>query len=85
MTAGKGIVHSERTDPLKRSTGGPMHGMQANRPPDRPKHRLIGSLRPPGSDLRREHHDHQRVSGEFTGVPMHAGPVFNWGRPTPHA
>ena len=29
MTAGKGIVHSERTDPLKRSTGGPMHGMQA--------------------------------------------------------
>ncbi|MBX9575067.1 MAG: pirin family protein [Caulobacteraceae bacterium] len=29
MTAGSGIVHSERTDPLKRSTGGPMHGMQA--------------------------------------------------------
>ena len=29
MTAGKGIVHSERTDPLKKSTGGPMHGMQA--------------------------------------------------------
>ena len=29
MTAGKGIVHSERTDPLKRSNGGPMHGMQA--------------------------------------------------------
>ncbi|WP_339873038.1 pirin family protein [uncultured Brevundimonas sp.] len=29
MTAGKGIVHSERTDPLKRSSGGPMHGMQA--------------------------------------------------------
>nr|WP_314438726.1 pirin family protein [uncultured Brevundimonas sp.] len=29
MTAGKGIVHSERTDPLKRSRGGPMHGMQA--------------------------------------------------------
>ncbi|WP_395945825.1 pirin family protein [Brevundimonas sp.] len=29
MTAGKGIVHSERTDPLKRSLGGPMHGMQA--------------------------------------------------------
>ena len=29
MTAGKGIVHSERTDPLKRSAGGPMHGMQA--------------------------------------------------------
>jgi len=29
MTAGKGIVHSERTDPLKRATGGPMHGMQA--------------------------------------------------------
>lgn len=29
MTAGKGIVHSERTDPLKRSQGGPMHGMQA--------------------------------------------------------
>lgn len=29
MTAGKGIVHSERTDPLKRSLGGKMHGMQA--------------------------------------------------------
>ncbi|WP_312686432.1 pirin family protein [Brevundimonas nasdae] len=29
MTAGKGIVHSERTDPLKRSLGGRMHGMQA--------------------------------------------------------
>jgi redox-sensitive bicupin YhaK (pirin superfamily) len=29
MTAGKGIVHSERTDPLKQATGGPMHGMQA--------------------------------------------------------
>lgn len=29
MTAGKGIVHSERTDPLKKSKGGPMHGMQA--------------------------------------------------------
>lgn len=29
MTAGKGIVHSERTEPLKRSTGGRMHGMQA--------------------------------------------------------
>lgn len=29
MTAGKGIVHSERTDPLKKATGGPMHGMQA--------------------------------------------------------
>lgn len=29
MTAGKGIVHSERTDPLKKSAGGPMHGMQA--------------------------------------------------------
>ena len=29
MTAGKGVVHSERTDPLKRSQGGPMHGMQA--------------------------------------------------------
>lgn len=29
MTAGKGIVHSERTDPLKKSRGGPMHGMQA--------------------------------------------------------
>jgi len=29
MTAGKGIVHSERTDPPKRATGGPMHGMQA--------------------------------------------------------
>ena len=29
MTAGSGIVHSERTDPLKRSQGGPMHGMQA--------------------------------------------------------
>lgn len=29
MTAGKGIVHSERTDPLKKSQGGPMHGMQA--------------------------------------------------------
>ena len=29
MTAGKGIVHSERTDPLKKAQGGPMHGMQA--------------------------------------------------------
>src|SRR5919107_2268146 len=29
MTAGKGVVHSERTDPLKKSQGGPMHGMQA--------------------------------------------------------
>jgi redox-sensitive bicupin YhaK (pirin superfamily) len=29
MTAGKGIVHSERTDPLKRAQGGPMNGMQA--------------------------------------------------------
>ncbi len=29
MTAGKGVVHSERTDPLKQSRGGPMHGMQA--------------------------------------------------------
>jgi len=29
MTAGKGIVHSERTDPLRKSTGGKMHGMQA--------------------------------------------------------
>ena len=29
MTAGAGIVHSERTDPSFRSTGGLMHGMQA--------------------------------------------------------
>ncbi|HEY0102200.1 MAG TPA: pirin family protein [Brevundimonas sp.] len=29
MTAGKGVVHSERTDPLKKTQGGPMHGMQA--------------------------------------------------------
>ena len=29
MTAGAGIVHSERTDPPKRAQGGPMHGMQA--------------------------------------------------------
>lgn len=29
MIAGSGIVHSERTDPLKKSAGGPMHGMQA--------------------------------------------------------
>ena len=29
MTAGKGIVHSERTDPLKKAQGGAMHGMQA--------------------------------------------------------
>ena len=29
MTAGKGIVHSERTDPLKKAQGGPMNGMQA--------------------------------------------------------
>jgi redox-sensitive bicupin YhaK (pirin superfamily) len=29
MTAGSGIVHSERTDPSLRSSGGPMHGMQA--------------------------------------------------------
>ena len=29
MTAGRGIVHSERTDPSIRSHGGLMHGMQA--------------------------------------------------------
>jgi redox-sensitive bicupin YhaK (pirin superfamily) len=29
MTAGKGIVHSERTDPVKRAQGGLVHGMQA--------------------------------------------------------
>jgi len=29
MTAGSGIVHSERTDPLKKAQGGAMHGMQA--------------------------------------------------------
>jgi redox-sensitive bicupin YhaK (pirin superfamily) len=29
MTAGRGIVHSERTDPTIRIHGGPMHGMQA--------------------------------------------------------
>ena len=29
MTAGRGIVHSERTDPSIRSRGGLMHGMQA--------------------------------------------------------
>jgi redox-sensitive bicupin YhaK (pirin superfamily) len=29
MTAGSGIVHSERTDPSLRSSGGLMHGMQA--------------------------------------------------------
>ncbi len=29
MTAGRGIVHSERTDPLKKAQGGPMNGMQA--------------------------------------------------------
>lgn len=29
MTAGSGIVHSERTDPARRASGGPMHGMQA--------------------------------------------------------
>lgn len=29
MTAGSGIVHSERTDPSIRIHGGPMHGMQA--------------------------------------------------------
>jgi redox-sensitive bicupin YhaK (pirin superfamily) len=29
MTAGSGIVHSERTDPKIRLHGGPMHGMQA--------------------------------------------------------
>ncbi len=29
MTAGRGIVHSERTDPSVRSRGGLMHGMQA--------------------------------------------------------
>ena len=29
MTAGKGIVHSERTDPSIRATGQAMHGMQA--------------------------------------------------------
>jgi redox-sensitive bicupin YhaK (pirin superfamily) len=29
MTAGSGIVHSERTDPVLRDNGAPMHGMQA--------------------------------------------------------
>ena len=29
MTAGSGITHSERTDPLKKAQGGPMNGMQA--------------------------------------------------------
>ena len=29
MTAGRGIVHSERTDPLRRAAGGPLHGVQA--------------------------------------------------------
>lgn len=29
MTAGRGIVHSERTDPIRRETGARMHGMQA--------------------------------------------------------
>src|SRR5690606_31785385 len=29
MTAGRGIVHSERTDPSIRGTGQSMHGMQA--------------------------------------------------------
>ena len=28
MTAGRGIVHSERADPSFRTTGGPMHGVQ---------------------------------------------------------
>jgi redox-sensitive bicupin YhaK (pirin superfamily) len=28
MTAGRGIVHSERTGPEKRATGGPIHGLQ---------------------------------------------------------
>jgi redox-sensitive bicupin YhaK (pirin superfamily) len=28
MTAGRGIVHSERSDPLARATGGRMHGIQ---------------------------------------------------------
>jgi redox-sensitive bicupin YhaK (pirin superfamily) len=29
MTAGSGIMHSERTDPSLRPSGGLMHGMQA--------------------------------------------------------
>ena len=28
MTAGRGIVHSERTDPKMRASGGPIHGLQ---------------------------------------------------------
>jgi redox-sensitive bicupin YhaK (pirin superfamily) len=28
MTAGRGIVHSERSDPGRRASGGPMHGIQ---------------------------------------------------------
>jgi redox-sensitive bicupin YhaK (pirin superfamily) len=28
MTAGRGIVHSERTGPQKRAAGGPIHGLQ---------------------------------------------------------
>ena len=29
MTAGHGIVHSERTDPIRQAAGGALHGMQA--------------------------------------------------------
>ena len=29
MTAGKGVVHSERTDPARKATGGKLNGMQA--------------------------------------------------------
>ena len=29
MTAGRGIVHSERTDPIRQAAGGTLHGMQA--------------------------------------------------------
>jgi redox-sensitive bicupin YhaK (pirin superfamily) len=28
MTAGRGVVHSERTDPQRKANGGPLHGLQ---------------------------------------------------------
>ena len=64
---------------------GAMPGMQVRGHHTDQRRRLFGSPRLPGSNLRREHPDHQRSPSEFTGVPIRAGPASNERRPTPHA
>jgi redox-sensitive bicupin YhaK (pirin superfamily) len=52
MTAGRGIVHSERTGPELRSTGSPIHGLQIGwrcRPPRKRSSRALRITRPPSS------------------------------------